>query len=761
MQNMTRTNPAFRLLATVLLGMLLVGCRSPEVRKARYKEAGDRYVAQQKYKEASLEYRNALKIDARDGEARWKLAGAMDAAGKTPDAYREYIRAAELLPKRSDVQEKAAAIYLGAREFATARKHAEAALAIDPRSTTAQLLLANALAGLKDLPSALREIEEAIEMAPLDSRPYTNLGGLRLAEGKRQEAEAAFRKAIELDPKSLMARVALGYFYWSTGALDKAEQQLTQAVAIDEKNPLANRILVLFYLTNKRPGDAEAPLLRLAAANDAAATMTVADFYARTGRGKEARPLYERLLLKDKALRTNVIGRLAHLDYAEGGREAAYKRLDEELAKQPNQVQLLTIKADFLLRERRTAEAEQIANKAVANGADSAQARYTLGLAQAAQRKTDEATKSFNEVLRLNPRAANAEVQLANLSLVAGKPDDALRHAVAARKVEPSNVQARLGMATALLAKRDLSAAEAEITALMTEFPTAAAVHALAGNLAAARSDFAGATSAFDRALGLDPANLPALAGRVAIDLRLKRVAEGRARLSGALAAQPKSPQLRMLAARFENSAGDFAAAERHLRSALELDPATLEGYAILGRMYLRQRKLDEARREFEQLAKRTPNPVASKTMVAVIYDLQNRPIEATKIYEEIVGATSRAAVASNNLAWRYAENGEKLDFALQLAQSAKAQLPEQPEVDDTLGWVYYKKNMPQLAIPPLENSVKRDPANGMYHLHLGLAYAKAGRKQDAIRALEQALKLKSDLPGADEARTTLAALKG
>jgi Flp pilus assembly protein TadD len=147
--------------------------------------------------------------------------------------------------------------------------------------------------------------------------------------------------------------------------------------------------------------------------------------------------------------------------------------------------------------------------------------------------------------------------------------------------------------------------------------------------------------------------------------------------------------------------------------------------------------------------------------MIGMIFDMQNRATEARQVYEEIVRATSRAPVAANNLAWNYADKGENLDYALQLAQQAKAQLPDRHEVDNTLGWVYFKKNMVELAIPPLERSVKKDPANSMYQYHLGLAYAKAGRKDAARRALEEALKLNRDFPGRSDAETTLAALKG
>ena len=68
----------------------------------------------------------------------------------------------------------------------------------------------------------------------------------------------------------------------------------------------------------------------------------------------------------------------------------------------------------------------------------------------------------------------------------------------------------------------------------------------------------------------------------------------------------------------------------------------------------------------------------------------------------------------------------------MQLAQTAKAQLPNQHEVDDTLGWIYYKKGMQTRAIESFENSTLKQPTNALYAYHLGLAYYKNG---DTVKA--------------------------
>jgi Flp pilus assembly protein TadD len=145
--------------------------------------------------------------------------------------------------------------------------------------------------------------------------------------------------------------------------------------------------------------------------------------------------------------------------------------------------------------------------------------------------------------------------------------------------------------------------------------------------------------------------------------------------------------------------------------------------------------------------------------MVGLILQAQGKNDEAQKRYERLVDLNPRAAVASNNLAWMYASRGEQLDKALQLAQAAKAELPDHPDVNDTLGYVYLKKQLPSLAIQPFRFALEKAPDNPAFHYHLGLAYAQAGDKAAARLAMEKALKLKADFEGADEARSLLRTL--
>jgi uncharacterized protein HemY len=115
--------------------------------------------------------------------------------------------------------------------------------------------------------------------------------------------------------------------------------------------------------------------------------------------------------------------------------------------------------------------------------------------------------------------------------------------------------------------------------------------------------------------------------------------------------------------------------------------------------------------------------------------------------------------VAANNLAWLYLESNRNLDQALQLAQSAHQQSPDEPQFNDTLGWIYVRKNMASAAITPLELSVKKSPDDPMFQYHLGMAYLQTGEWNKAKAALTRALSLKSDFHGAADARKALSTI--
>src|SRR5438552_11340047 len=98
--------------------------RNPDVAKKQHFDRANRYVEQKKYKEAIIEYRSAIQIDAKYGEARLRLADAYTEIGDQANAYREAIRAADLMPDNVDAQVKAGNFLLVSQHFDDAKTRA-------------------------------------------------------------------------------------------------------------------------------------------------------------------------------------------------------------------------------------------------------------------------------------------------------------------------------------------------------------------------------------------------------------------------------------------------------------------------------------------------------------------------------------------------------------------------------------------------------------------------------------------------------------
>src|SRR5262249_45068952 len=110
-----------------------------------------------------------------------------------------------------------------------------------------------------------------------------------------------------------------------------------------------------------------------------------------------------------------------------------------------------------------------------------------------------------------------------------------------------------------------------------------------------------------------------------------------------------------------------------------------------------------------------------------------------------------------NNLAWLLSDAAKSMDEALALAQRARRARPNDPELADTLGWIYYKMKNYSLAVDQLQfsvNNLTRPQAENYYRLGLAL-YGKKDIQQ-AQTMLKKALQTNPTFAGAADARKLL-----
>ena len=737
-----------------------IACESSSDRRDRFMRNGQQALAAGKLSEAIIEYKNAVQTDPMFAPARLELADALTKHGDAQGALTEYIRAADVKLDDAELQVKTGNLLLAVGKLDDARSRAERVLKSNPSHVEAHILLGNALGGYHDLDKALAQMEEAIRLDPARAATHMQLAIVQQAQGKTAEAEAAFKKAVSLDPKWIGGHVALGSFYLSTGRLDDARAALDAALAMDPNHVGANRAKAVLAFAAGRPADAEAHLKSLADGSSGfEPQVSLGDYYLAIGRPNDAVAVFEPLS-KNSRHQLAVMPRLVRAYASAGNPKAARALVDRLLKENPENHAIRTLESQLFLDEGRLEPALSSAQIAAKGDPSSAVSQFTLGKAYAARGDRSGAEAAFREVLKINPRAVPAQVELSLLRIAEDGGKDSVKLAEEAAAAQPGNTETKIVLIRSLLAAGELARAEKEINLLQSRKPTAAG-YAQAGGLALARNDFGKAKAEFNKALELNPDSIEAFAGQLTVDLRERNSSAARGRLSERLSVAKPSVELLLLAGRTYLALNDMKEAESVLRRAIELEPASLPAYSMLGQTYLRLNRLDEARGEFDRLATRQSRPVGALTISGTILLSQGKVQEARERFERAVNADSSAAVAANNLAWIYADAGENLDEAVKLAQSALERLPDVPDVLDTLAWAYYKSNTPSLAVRPLTRCITVAPgaAGAVCRYHLGLVHAKLGEVALAEQSLRTAINLQGNAPWAADAKRAIAAL--
>lgn len=745
-----------------VLSVLVAACGSRDslAAKAEAIRLGDELFEKKQYAQAADAYRTAVKNDPRDGRPHLKLANAYRLAGNSRLAAVEAVRAGDLLPDNSEANVLAAAYLLERRRFVDVVDRMSAVLRYDADNVAALILWGNATAhlvnsnwALFNLPNAIRD-KYTYHVERRAMRPGTALS-------EDAAAEQAFRHAVQVAPASFEARLALANFLWAAGRPDEAEPFLRAAADQAPSHIVANHALGAFYLSRHRDADGERYLKNAAATGGSGqrARFALADHYIAARRDNEALAILDAMSGADDA-KGEVTLRVAAIEFRGGKRDAAMARVDALLKRYPGSTRAVILKAQFLSATRHWDEALRLARNAVAIEPKSSEARSTLARALFAVGDLHKAFDELSEAFRQDPESAQIPLELTRLSLALGHEESALQYARDAVRKNPDNREVAVSLVKTLVTLRDYAAAERELNLLLRRFPSSPDVLAQLGALHLARGDDEPARAAFGRALQGDHDSLDALSGLIALQLKEQRTAAARQLIEEVLESHRRDPQYLLLAGKVYSADHDVSRAESAFRQALEIDNETDTTALALADFLAGQGRLDEAKGVIDELLARRPESLLAHTSLAMLLEQMGRTAEARTEYEKILARTPHAATASYRLAALYVEQGDNLEVALSLAVDAKQQLPQDPAVSDILGWVYARKNLPDLALPHLRDAVRAAPDNPIYRFHLGSAYLRAGQHARSRDELTRALQIDPTFAQAEQARAALASLR-
>ena len=98
-----------------------------------------------------------------------------------------------------------------------------------------------------------------------------------------------------------------------------------------------------------------------------------------------------------------------------------------------------------------------------------------------------------------------------------------------------------------------------------------------------------------------------------------------------------------------------------------------------------------------------------------------------------------------NYLGYSWIDRGQHLDTALGMIQKAVGQSPRSGAIIDSLGWAYFRLGDFKKAVETLENAIELEAGDPDINNHLGDAYWRVGRKDEAIFQWRRVLTLDPD----------------
>src|SRR5207244_3772507 len=120
--------------------------------------------------------------------------------------------------------------------------------------------------------------------------------------------------------------------------------------------------------------------------------------------------------------------------------------------------------------------------------------------------------------------------------------------------------------------------------------------------------------------------------------------------------------------------------------------------------------KTDRAIATLNETVKVEPNTPAAFLLLGQIHQQQGDDNAARTDYEHALAVAPTYAAAANNLAWLLSEKFGDNARAFQLAEMANKVAPDEPHVEDTLGWLLVKRGDYQRAVTLLKDAVEKLP---------------------------------------------------
>jgi tetratricopeptide (TPR) repeat protein len=711
----------------IVVAVFLGSCdRSPEAKLVKYLKRGDAYVKEEKFKEAVIEYKNAVKAVPEDPAAHLKLAKASIEAKDIRTGFAELQKTVELDPNNFEALGKLGEIYVMAGKKDEATQIADNLVKNRPNDPQGYILQSGLAVRDGKVDEGIAKLIKAAELDPKRIRTLLTIGSMYLLKKDRKGAQEWYDKALAADPNAVDVHVTRGNFFFASDERDEGEKEYRKAIELSKEKEDLRIALAEHYLYQGRMEDSEKELNAIIKEmNSQKARKVLAEIKLETGKVADAKPIVDGILKEND------------------------KDLDGKY-----------LKGRIALVEKRLDDAKALFGDVVKQDAGMARARLYNGLTEIQQGQVEVGRKEIEEAVKLDPGNARAQLLLGEVSLRMGAPAAAEKAALEVLRRNPSNALAAILLADSFLARKEWKKGEQIYQAMMKQLPKSPVGYLKMGLSRKLQGKPKDAAGFFAQAVEKNPKDLTAINEYIFALAVAMETEKAKKVLDETVAKEPKNPLLWDMVGRFQLASGKPAEAEAAFLKSIELAPEFTAPYYQLGVIYAAQKKFPEASMRLAKVIEKNDKDVGAHVLLGMVINSQGKIEAANKEYRKVLTLSPKHPLAANNLASNLADGGGNLDEALKFAQIAREAAPEDPNVGDTLGWVYFKKGLIETAYPLIADAAGKSKNNASIRYHHGMVLAKKGKNKEAAAELKAALSLDPKFLGADEAKKTLEGLK-
>ena len=156
---------------------------------------------------------------------------------------------------------------------------------------------------------------------------------------------------------------------------------------------------------------------------------------------------------------------------------------------------------------------------------------------------------------------------------------------------------------------------------------------------------------------------------------------------------------------------------------------------------YHKNKKLDDAKKLYNEVIKRDPNHIRALNNLGIIFFSLKNFNEAIEVFKKTITIDSNYISAHNNLGLLFKEK-QNYQKAISSFEDAIKINPNYFEAHNNIGLVFYQCGEYQKAINSYEKAIKINPNYFKAHNNIGIAFYECGEYQKAINSYEKAIKI-------------------